>query len=122
MLFSYSLLFFLMRHIIRLTIAALVSLSLATPGFAYVFSNGGAPERMSRRAVDTSARGANDISAGLSRAMRTRKVADSQENGLSHLRRASGRTVRSAHRKSTMGARTLHPNNRSLRKAAIDNE
>ncbi|TSC59818.1 MAG: hypothetical protein Greene041662_389 [Candidatus Peregrinibacteria bacterium Greene0416_62] len=105
-----------MRHIIRLTIAAAMSLSLATPGFAYVFSNGGAPERMSRRAVDTSARGANDISGGLSKMMRTRKMAESQENGLTKLRRASGRT-RSANRTSGR-MRTLHPNTRSLRNAA----
>lgn len=113
-----------MRHLFRIAVATAMSLSLATPGLAYVFSNGGAPERTSRRIVDSSARAANDIRAGITRTMRTRKSAEVQENGLSQLRRASGRNFRSMNRKPKRGSeryRTLHPNTRSLRKAGEGN-
>ncbi|OGJ61057.1 hypothetical protein A3C37_03260 [Candidatus Peribacteria bacterium RIFCSPHIGHO2_02_FULL_53_20] len=99
---------------------AAMSLSFVTPGFAYV-AEGTRTEHQSRRLVDSAARGANDISAGLTRTMRTRKPAEAQENGLTKLRRASGQHNRNANRKPKEGSdryRTLHPNTRSLRRDA----
>lgn len=122
--FHYSFSPFLMRNLFRIALSAAMTLSLATPGFAYVFSDNSAPERESRRTIDSNARVSNDVSA-LTRAMRTRKSAEASENGLSKLRRARGQHFRTANRKPKEGSdryRTLHPNTRSLRREAEGNE
>ncbi len=102
-------------------LAAGISLSLVTPGFAYVFSGTKMPERMSRRTIAVTARADNNIGENLTSAMRVRRQAMSQENGLSNLRRAEARMSRGMNRKPKAGTdryRTLHPNQRSLRRAA----
>lgn len=114
-----------MRHIFRVAVAAVMSLSLVTPGLAYIFTEGSTPARSSRRSIESAARSMNDISTGVTRSMRMRKAAENQQNGLSKLRRASGQRFRSANRKPKEGSdryRTFYPNTRSLRKAAEGNE
>lgn len=109
-----------MRSSIRLA-AATLAFVLATPSFAYIFQADGAPERESRRLIDAFARAQNSIRSGITRQMRTRKGAEAEGSGLVKLRRASGKHFRSTNRKPKEGTnryRTLHPNTRSLRRAA----
>lgn len=109
-----------MKSFTRMLIAAGISLSLATPGFAYIFSGTKVSERMSRRLVESEARADNNIGVRLTPAMRIRRQADTQETGLSRLRRAEARMSRHMNRRPKAGMdryRTLHPNARSLRKS-----
>ncbi len=102
-------------------IAAGISLSLATPGFAYIFSGTKVSEHMSRRTIKSEARADNNIGVRLSSSRRVRRQADTQETGLSKLRRAEARMSRGMNRKPKAGTdryRMLHPNQRSLRRAA----
>ena len=102
-------------------LAAGISLSLATPGFAYIFSGTKVSERMSRRTIESEARADNNIGVRLSSSRRVRGQADASENGLNKLRRAEARMSRGMNRKPKAGTdryRTLHPNQRSLRRAA----
>jgi len=101
-----------------MAIAAGLSLSLATPGFAYVFSGARMPERMSRRSIGAEARATSNVGR-LESSMRRRKPAQSQDTGLGQLRRAQARMTRNMNRRPKTGTnryRTLHPNTRSLRK------
>ncbi len=109
-----------MKSFTRMLLAAGISLSLATPGFAYVFSGVKVPDRMSRRTIDAAARADNNIGVRLTPSMRVRRQSMSQENGLSRLRRAEARMSRHVNRRPKVGAdryRTLHPNQRSLRRS-----
>ena len=102
-------------------LAAGLSVSLATPGFAYVFSGINVTDHMSRRVIKSEARADNNIGVRLSSSRRMRRQADTQENGLNKLRRANARTSRHMNRMPKAGTdryRILHPNQRSLRRAA----
>lgn len=109
-----------MKSFVRMAIAAGISMSLITPGFAYVFSGSRMPEQMTRRSIDAAARQDNNVGR-LEAARRRRSAAQVQDTARGQLMRAVPRNYRRLTRSPKSGTdryRTLHPNTRSLRKAA----
>lgn len=106
---------------VRSVLSLGLALSMATPGFAYVSGH----TRPSRRVVESEARVTNNVGVRFSKLVRVRGKAETQENGLVRLQRATtGVNNRSKNARVKEGYdryRVLRPNTRSVRETMEKN-